>query len=200
MSAETEDLAALEARTQTLLASDTLTAPTRAVLQARMKQRFEPTDLLLPPQRRTLEAACLRLIPDPELVRRIALPAAFEARLAQGLGRGWRYAEAPADVLLLRAGLNALDAAAADRGATAFPDLGRHQQDALLKAACRGEPPMNDRALQHWFEELLTALTEIYYAHPLVQVSIGYDGMADAHGQRAVGLPAVAAEAERLGQ
>ena len=163
-----------------------------------MEQVFEPTHLLSPDQRRTLEAACLSLIPEPELVRRIALPAAFEARLAQGLYRGWRYAEAPEDAALFRAGLDALDIAARRRTGQTFADLGADDRHALLAAACKGEPPMDDRALKHWFEELLTALTEIYYAHPLVQVSIGYDGMADAHGVQAVGFRAVTAEADRF--
>ncbi|WP_174301443.1 gluconate 2-dehydrogenase subunit 3 family protein [Caulobacter sp. S45] len=200
MSLATEDLSALEARTRALLASDALTTPTRAALQGRMDQRFEPTHLLSPDQRRTLEAACLRLIPEPDLVRRTALPAAFEAKLAKGLFRGWRYAEAPDDLTLYRAGLDALDVAARAATGTAFADLATEPQDKLLKVACKGEPPFDGSALDHWFEELLTALTELYYAHPLVQVSIGYDGMADAHGPQAVGFQAVSAEAGRLGR
>jgi len=47
-----------------------------------------------------------------------------------------------------------------------------------------------------WFEELLCALVELHYAHPLVQVSIGYDGMADAHGVQAVSLAGVAHDAQ----
>ena len=191
------ECAALEVRTRALLDSDALTPPTRQALQARLNQRFAPSDLLSPAQRRTLEAVSLRLIPEPELVHRTALAAAFEARLAQGLQRGWRYAKAPDDLSLHRAGLDALDASARAQHGRGFADLASDHQDALLKAASDGEAPMAE-APEHWFEELLTALTEIYYAHPLVQVSIGYDGMADAHGAQAVGFQAVAAEAERL--
>ena len=194
-----ESLQALEARTYALLQSDALTRPTRNALLARLDQRFEPADLLSAGQRRTLEAACLRLIPEPELVRRIALCAAFESKLVQGSGRGWRYVDAPADPVLHLAGLDALDAAArAGGGSTDFAELDGETQDALLKAACEGASPMDAAPLSRWFEELLTGLTELYYAHPLVQVSIGYDGMADADGVRAVGLQAVAAEADRL--
>ena len=146
-----------------------------------------------------MQAACLRLIAESELVERIDLAGAFETRLAEGSGRGWRYADAPADLVLHRAGLDALDAAARAQHGDSFADLSSNQQDTLLKAACLGEAPMN-MAPGRWFEELLTALTELYYAHPLVQVSIGYDGMADAHGAPAVGLQAVAAEADRLGR
>ena len=183
-----------------MLQSAALTAPTRSALQTRLDRRFEPTDLLSPEQRSTLEAACLRLIPEPDLVHRLQLAAAFEAKLAQGFERGWRYADAPADLALHHAGLNALDAAAGATAATRFADLDAAAQDTLLKAACEGEPPMNAAVVKHWFEELLTGLTELYYAHPLVQVSIGYDGMMDAQGVHAVGLQAVAVEAERLGR
>ncbi len=130
---------------------------------------------------------------------RIDLAAAFEASLVAGFGRGWRYAEASDDLTLHRAGLKALDNAAQAQHARAFADLDGAAQDALLKAAGEGASP-TEAAPAYWFEELLTALVEIYYAHPLVQVSIGYDGMADAHGVQAVGLQAVAAEAERLGR
>ena len=199
MTHEAEDLSQLEARTRTLLDSDALTAPTRTALKARLEQQFETAALLSPNQRATLNAACLRLIPEPELVRRTALGAAFEAKLAQGFERGWRYADAPADIALHRAGLDVLDAAAQAKAAKPFAELEPPSQDTLLKAAAAGEPVGGQAFPEHWFEELLTALTELYYAHPLVQVSIGYDGMADAHGVDAVGLQAVAAEAQHLG-
>ncbi len=198
MTSPPESLQALEARTDALLRSGALTRPTRVALLARLDQRFEPADLFSATQRRTLDAACRRLIPEPELVRRVALGAAFETKLAQGSMRGWRYADAPPDLVLHRAGLDALDTAArADGRSRDFAELDDKAQDTLLKAASEGAPPMDAAPLQHWFEELLTGLTEIYYAHPLVQVSIGYDGMADAHGVQAVGLQAVAAEADR---
>ena len=194
-----EPLSVLEARTRALLDDDALTEPTRRALQARLDRQFGPCDLLSLIQRATLEAACLRLIPEPELVRRTALAAAFETKLAQGFERGWRHADAPADIALHRTGLDALDAAAQAKAAKPFTELDPPSQDTLLKAAAAGESVEGQAFPEHGFEELLTALTELYYAHPLVQVSIGYDGMADAHGVEAVGLQAVTTEAQRLG-
>ena len=191
-----EDLAALETRTRALLASDRLTLPTREALQRRLDVPVEPVDLLSATQRRTLEALCPRLIPEPALVRRIGLARRFEALLAKGSGRGWRHADAPDDVALNRDGLAALDAGARDLHGRAFADLAARDQDALLSALCEGRlEAACDPRLYRWFEEMLTALVGLYYAHPLVQVSIGYDGMADAQGVSAVGLKAVAAEA-----
>ncbi len=194
-----EPIAILEARTRALLQSGALTEPTRVALQARLDLQFQPGELLSATQRRTLQAVCLRLIPEPDLVQRMDLAGAFEAKLAAGSGRGWRYAAAPDDGVLHVAGLDALNAAALGRHGDGFADLDPERQDALLNAASDGEAPM-DLAPERWFEELLTALAELFYAHPLVQVSIGYDGMADAHGVRAVGLQAVAAEADSLGR
>ena len=199
MSIPLEPLQDLEARTRALLQSDAVTPPTRKALLGRLDRRFMTGALLTLPQRRTLRAACLRLIPEPDLVARIDLAAAFESKLAEGSGRGWRYAGSAEDVALHRAGLDSLDAAARVVAGCAFADLEGMAQDRLLGAAGKGTPP-TEGAPAHWFEELITALSELFYAHPLVQLSIGYDGMADAHGIQAVGLQAVAAEAERLGR
>lgn len=189
-----QDLDGLEAHTRTLLAGAALTEPTRRVLQARLDRTFGPPQALASAEFATLRATCLRLIPEPELVERVALAAALEARWAAGEPRGWRYAESPADLDLFRSGLQALDAAASGR----FAALDAGGQDRLLAAAAAGEAPFDAaHRLQHWFEELLSAAVEVYYAHPLVQVSIGYDGMADA-GPLAVGSSAVAQEADRL--
>lgn len=192
----TIDLADLEVRTRALLASDRLGEPTRRVLQARLDQGFAPPTALDAQEMATLQAVCLRVIPEPELVERSALAAAYEARLAGRTPRGWRHAEAPADLELIRAGLHALDAPT-DKP---FPDLSPDQQDRRLAAAGAGEEPFaSGSRLEHWFEELISGLTEIYYAHPLVQVWIGYDGMADAP-PLAVGLDAVGREMDALGR
>ena len=191
-----EDLSALETRTRALLASDRVTEPTRRVLLERLETAVPPPRALSPAQMSTLRACCLRMIPEPELVERIDLAGRLDARLADAVPRGWRYAEAPDDLSLQRAGLDALDAAAkaeAEAG-VAFADLRAADQDRLLHAACEGELH-GDIPLDRWFEELLSALVELYYAHPLVQLAIGYDGMADAQGVQAVSPQTIAEEA-----
>ena len=177
------------------MASDTLTAPTRRVLTARLDHQPSAPRVLSASQMVTLTAACLRLIPDPALVERTALAARFEELLGGDARRGWRYAKAPEDLVLHRAGLDALDAAAQTGSARGFAALAADEQDALLTAAASGEVlDAAGRPLDTWFEELLSAVVKIFYAHPMVQVAIGYDGMADAHGATAVGPDAIAAE------
>ena len=189
-----EDLTALEARTRAMLASDRVTGPTRRVLLERLDTAVPPPRALSPAQVSTLRACCLRLIPEPELVERIDLAARLDARLADAVPRGWRYAEAPDDLRLQRAGLDALDAAAQAHAGAAFADLDAAEQDRLLGLAREGGLT-GEAPLERWFEELLSALTELCYAHPLVQVAIGYDGMADAQGVLAVSPQAIAEEA-----
>jgi hypothetical protein len=187
----------LSARTERLLASDRLTAPTRAALRARMDRRYPGPRVFDDRQMRTLRAASARLIPAPDVAETVDLAGALDAALAQGDGDGWRYADAPPDRQLHALGLDALDAAAVARFAAEFSDLSPDRQDLILADAASGaleSPGLNGG---RWFGELLSALVELHYAHPLVQVAIGYDGMADAYGFQAVGLAEVAKEPSR---
>jgi len=188
------DVVDLRARTERLLASDRLTAPTRAALRARLDRRYDAPRLFDAVQMQTLGAVSARLIPDPDLAAAIDLAGALDAALADGEGDGWRYADAPPDQRMYALGLDALNAAALDRFASPFSDLEPANQDGLLANAAEGGLDIAGGNGGRWFEELLCALVELYYAHPLVQVAIGYDGMADAHGVQAVSLAEVAKE------
>lgn len=189
----------LIARTERLLAGDRLTAPTRAALRARMDRRYAAPQLFDAVQMQTLRAVSARLIPDPDLGPTVDLAGALDAALAKGESDGWRYADTPPDPRLHALGLHALNAAALARFGSSFSDLNPERQDALLSCAALGDLENAGIDTARWFEELLCALVELHYAHPLVQVSIGYDGMADAHGVQAVSLAEVAQEAGRAG-
>ncbi len=194
MAAPVTALGDLVARTERLLTSDRLTEATRAVLRARMDQRYGPPQLFDEAQMQTLRAVIARLIPAAELVDVVDPAGALDAALVQDEGDGWRYADAPPDQRLHAIGLDALNATALFRFGSSFSDLSPKRQDDLLSLAAAGDPATVGVEAGRWFEELLCALVELYYAHPLVQVSIGYDGMADARGVQAVGLAEVAHE------
>jgi len=185
----------LVAKTERLLASDRLTSPTRAALRTRMDRRYGAPQLFDAVQMQTLRAVSARLIPAPDLADAVDLAGALDAALAEGEGDGWRYANAPPDRRLHTSGLDALNATAVFRFGSSFSDLSPKRQDELLSLAASGDPATIGVAAEHWFEELLCALVELHYAHPLVQVSIGYDGMADAHGVQSVSLAEVGHEA-----
>ena len=172
----------LEAGARALLASDRVTAPTRRVLQARLDAGPQPPRALDPARFAVLRAVAARLVPLGPLAERVDLAGRLDARLADGSGDGWRYAAAPSDLDALRAALDALDVRADPGG---FAALAPERQDALLsgaQAGGEGWPPFMART----FEDLLAGLCHLAYAHPLVQLDIGYDGMADAHGVQRV--------------
>ncbi len=146
---------------QALLHLEHVTAPTREVLEARLHDRFQRS-YFREDEFRVLQAASARLVPhDPT---QMDLTGCVDDRLANGRTDGWHYADTPPDGEALRALLGALPAD--------FMDLGGEEQDTHLRGVKQQFP--------HVFEDLLAELTETYYSHPVVQVSIGYVGFADA--------------------
>ena len=166
-----------------MLASDRVTAPTRAALLGRLA-RPTGAGALDAEALRALAAAAARLIPLGALGEALDLARRFDANLASSPGDGWRYADMPADVEAHRLGLRALDGAARKGAGAAFADLAPAAQDTLLAAVQAGSPPGPPWPLPpaRWFEELLSGLTELAYADVRVQLAIGYDGFADADG------------------
>ncbi len=179
-----------------LLATDLVTPPTRAALQARLDEAassdprfFDPTAYT------TLHAACARLIPQPGRVPPIDLARDIDRRLAEGGSDGWRYDRMPPDREAYRLGLRGLDETARTMFGADFAVLDGPHQDAVLAAVQRAEAPgasWTRLPADRFFEELLGECVEGYYSHPLAQEEIGYVGMADAHGWQAVGLDQLA--------
>lgn len=152
-----------------MLHSPDVTPVTREVLLARLDARQE-RQFLSEAEFGRLRAVAVRLVPhDPA---EIDLVGPVDARLQSGLsGDGWRYADAPPDADAYRALLAAL------------PDGYETQSGDQQDAALRSVQASHARA----FEDLLSELTETFFAHPLTQYRIGYVGFADAPGWPHVG-------------
>lgn len=177
---------------RSLIESDLLTEATRVALRARLQApavaipRFFEAGAFA-----TLGAVCDRLIPQAGRRRRIDLAGGIDTRLADGAGKGWRYADMPPSADMHRSGLRGIDQAAAALHDRPFVRLAASEQDALLRAVQAGEARGSAWAAmdaRRYFEDLLAEAADIYYAHPLASEEIGYAGMADAHGRQAVGL------------
>lgn len=167
-------LAALEHEARALIASDRLTAPTRAALAARLNWHAGEPEALTARQLTVLRAVAARLVPLDELMEAVDPAGRLDAALAVGPGDGWRYAAMPADAQAIAAGLDRLDA-------DGLVEMDGERQDAALaevRTGIDGWPIPSDR----WFEEVIAQLVQLAYGHPLVQLAIGYDGMADAGG------------------
>ena len=189
-----------------LLDTDQVTPPTRRALRARLDDaRGDDRRPLFfgDVEYATLRAACARLAPPPGRTRPVPLAACVDARLAGGAGDGWRYAALPPDPRAYVLGLRGLDEHALDAFGAPFARLDGAAQDAVLGAVQRGAArgdAWHALPAARFFEELLAEVAECYYSHPLAQEEIGYAGMADAPGWRAVGLDRLEAREPRAAE
>lgn len=174
-----------------LIGTPFVTAPTRAVLLARMaKLPVREPQFLTPSEFALLGAVCDRLL-DQDEDRRIDVPGAIDTRLAAGETDGWRYDALPDDGAAMRRGLAGFDETAHAVAGAGFVDLSTRDRDRVIAAVQAGDPPGDAwRSLpaRRFFEDLLAAATEAFYAHPLAQEEIGYVGYADARGWQAIEL------------
>ena len=176
-----------------LLATEHVSAATRAALQSRLDAPAAYTPQFLAPETYALlEAVAARLCPQPDRPEQpIALAPAVDQRLAEGRADGWRYDALPPDREAYRLGLGGIQEIAQVRFQADFLVLTAAQQDAVMQALAGGTPSgATWEALDagRFFEEMLAELTETYYAHPLAQEEIGYVGMADLPTWTKIGL------------
>ena len=169
-----------------------VTAPTRAALAARMAKRpvTEPR-FLDAAEFATLGAVCDVLLDQAGDARLVDVPGLIDARLASGETDGWRYDALPDDGSAMKRGLAGLDETACLIAGAPFGDLAAADRDRVVAAVASGEPPgeaWRSLPARRFFEDLLAAATEIFYAHPLAQEEIGYVGYADARGWQSIGL------------
>ena len=174
-----------------LLDSRYVTEPTRGALQARLDARDGEPRFFDPAAYATLSSVCDRLIPQTDREAPVPVAIEIDRRLAQGLSDGWRYDTLPPDANALEQGLRGIDQSAESLFGAQFISLAAAQQDHVLQAVQRGEASGDAwRTLpaQRFFEDLLAEAAEIYFSHPLAQEELGYAGMADSYGWRAIGL------------
>ena len=175
-----------------LIGTPFVTAPTRAALEARMAQPsvIEPR-FLDAAEFATLGAVCDVLLDQAGDARLVDVPGLIDARLASGETDGWRYDALPDDGRAMKRGLAGFDETARLIAGTSFGDLPAAERGRVVAAVASGEPPgdvWRSLPARRFFEDLLAAATETFYAHPLAQDEIGYVGYADARGWGAIGL------------
>ncbi len=184
-----------------LLDTGLVTRPTRDALQARLERDDTPAPRFFDTRAfATLRAACAVLIPQPERARPVDLAGAIDGRLARHEGNGWRYDALPSDEDAYVIGLRGLDETAGMRFGGDFVALNPVDQQRVLSAVQRGEAEgasWEAVPASRFFEELLAEAVESYYSHPLAQEEIGYVGMADVPGWRAIGLDQLEAREPR---
>jgi hypothetical protein len=177
---------------QALLLTDMVSPNTRSALQKRLQKedvtvpRFFDADIYL-----TLRAVCMRLIPQAEPERMVNLAGCLDSTLAEGKGNGWRYDAMPTDDKAFIIGLDGINKTSVLRFGLSFHLLTAKGQDeilALIQSGAATGPAWQIIQADLFFEELLTALVEIYYSHPFAKEDIGEVAMADAKGWQKIGL------------
>lgn len=181
---------AVPTATARLIASDRVSARTRAVLAQRAlpDHAAAATRVLTERQSTTLRALAGRVLPQPlpgiDLARRL------DAQLAAGASDGWRFADLPPDREAHAAALDTL---------AGFDQLDRAAQDRCIEALIAGTHAPEDARLspgqlKRWFEDLRSDLVRLWLAHPATAARIGFDGFANGgDGPRPQGFDRLAA-------
>ncbi|MCB2406567.1 gluconate 2-dehydrogenase subunit 3 family protein [Hymenobacter lucidus] len=174
-----------------LLATDQVSPPTRAALEARLLAPAYEPQFFDAATYELLRMVAARLFPQPDRPEPIELAPALDQRLLTGGSDGWRYDVLPPDREAYRLGLGGIRESGRVMFGAPFEHLTDLQQDVVLQAVQNETAPgpiWETLSAGRFFEELLAELTETYYAHPLAQEEIGYAGLADLPGWTHIGL------------
>ena len=161
-----------------LIASDHVSARTRRVMLERLAEPGDVPRALSPAQRALLTAVLARVVPqrgtDLDLAGRI------DARLAAGVGDGWRFATLPPDAEAWRQGLDTI--AALEPG---FAGLPAAEQDAAFDRFAAGLVGSDEAGLLTaeqlalWCTDVQAEAVRVWLSHPATQAWLRYDGFAD---------------------
>lgn len=174
-----------------LLGTEMLTEPTKKVLVERLfvPVKLKP-DFFSEDEYQLLISVSKRLLPQ-EGDRKIDLAGMLDTSLANGFGNGWRYDTMPPDDESFKKGIAGIEQTSLSLFGCSFLKLSAVQQDEVLLSI------QGDRAAgviwegfpaALFFEELLVALTELYYSHPYGREEIGDLSVADNPGWEMIGL------------
>jgi pimeloyl-ACP methyl ester carboxylesterase len=166
-----------------LIASHRVNSRLRAALHARaasVGRAYRPS-VLDAVELSILRALIARILPQ-EADSRLDIGARIDARLADGAGDGWRFAELPPDAEAYAAALRTVDAAARAAHDVGFVALADETKDALIAALTASQLPTTEGLLDgsqmaKWFEDLRSDAVRIYLAHPAALARIGFSGI-----------------------
>lgn len=164
------------ADTARVIASPRVSARTRGILAVRSLPDAPDREprALTRGQLDTLRALARVVVPQPG-DRPVDLALRVDDQLADGLGDGWRQDGLPADVDAYRAGLDALQAPAAEGD--------DHLADVLASIDAGEYTPasggLDAGQLQAWAEDAAVDLAKQWMAHPATMAAVDYDGFAN---------------------
>ncbi len=191
----TDSTTKLPADFAALLESQRVSAATRKALERKL-EKPKKSGYFNEAQLQTLAAVAARLLPQDSNGPTVDLPLKLDEQLAGGVGKGWRYEILPPDEVLFKNGMDAIENAVEKD----FSLLSSEKQDAFLESLQKGEAQNMDwpaEVQKRFFEELLAALTGIFYSHPIGRAEMGDRSFADLPDWQSIGLNEVEPPANR---
>lgn len=178
-------------KVQDFLNSPAITEPTRKALIERIEKANGTNRFFTDYSFNLLSILCDRLMDQDPEDRIVNIALFIDDRLAENTCDGWRYSDMPPDNEMYRKGLKGVDEAASIMFDKNFTELEKEAQikalEAIQDGTAKGDT-WKTLPSKRFFEELLAETTEIFFSFPLVQLKIGYAGMADAAGWKKIGL------------
>jgi hypothetical protein len=111
-----------------------------------------------------------------------------DARLAEGRGFGYRYADMPEDGRAWRASLRGLDLEARAQHECTFAELAPQQQIDLLEGVRSAKEEWHGLNGKRLFSLWMTYCCDAFYSHPFAFNEIGFPGPAYPRGYKNLGL------------
>lgn len=160
-------------------------AVTRQVVGRRLVTR-PPRRFLSEREFAVLEAACDRVLPQPDRAEPVPIAGWIDETLHAGRSDGTRLASMPPLREAWRQALAALDAECEARTGRGFVEASDADRDSVLAAVAAGT--VRSAAWQGLSPEtfftayLMKSVTAIYYAHPAAWNEVGFGGPASPRG------------------
>ncbi|HEY7138277.1 MAG TPA: gluconate 2-dehydrogenase subunit 3 family protein [Acidimicrobiia bacterium] len=159
---------------------------TRAVVLARLGPLHAPAFF------GAEEEACARALLDRILAQeqepRVPVFEMIDARLAAGVGDGWRYADMPEDGDAWRRSLRALDRDARARHGRSFCRLDSTAQKDVVDAVQDADGEWEGLPAKHVFDLWMRYACAAFYSHPWAWNEIGFGGPAYPRGYENLGI------------
>ncbi len=164
---------------KSLLDSEFVSERTRTVITNRLEQPLIRHNFFSFDQFELLKCVIEILIPQQNESFNVDIAGEIDLMLSEGQSKGWRFEWCAPLEEMYTEGLKNLDAIADEKYGLNFITLWKDKQVELLDELYKKVDEGERSPMYGFLKEFLVDVTEVYYSHPLVQVSIGIDAWGD---------------------
>ena len=162
-----------------LLSSDWVSEKTRAVITKRLLHPPMEPQFFTSFQFSFLTSIIESILPQKDESFRVDIAGEIDLQISKNLNKGWRFAwSAPIKAMYID-GLNTIDKISLMEKGVKFIELPISEQESIIDDLYKKLEDGERSPLNNFLRELLVNITEVYYSHPLVQLSIGINTWED---------------------